>query len=492
MTTTDECDPARAALARGAVRGGVDRREPRRRVRRVVPARRGDHDPRPGRVHRAAGDPGRRASRADSRRHPAVPEDLPHARAVDLRHRRGVEATGEVYIVHRPPPHPRQPARRHRLRHVHPLRGHLPSRHRGRGGSSRHRRLRVDWTETRVVNPSGAEENDMDGAAGRIQRAIWSSAATRCDRSSTTGSSSRCPIKEISHEPRTQDHRGVRRAHRRAQRDPRRVRAERGAVHRGPRRGRGLPLRDRGALGHVGVLRRRRSRPPAHGADREPRAQAPGRQPRRHLPLRPDPRRPVRTACSVCAARSRTSRSPSTPRPSTAGSTVGCSPTSTTASSRSRPTGRTRSCSARRRPGDGGNWVQLDPDARMLIVRSYFLREHSAQNDPLVAVRIGIEALGDVPPPPPLDDATLAARLRAGVAFLRQTTVGQRTAERTVARAVHGQGAEHRRRAVELPQRGRRRRRRGRHLLFDGPLGSRSRRRARDARARSRRRASPT
>ena len=29
------------------------------------------------------------------------------------------------------------------------------------------------------------------------------------------------------------------------------------------------------------------------------------------------------------------------------------------------------------------------------------------------------------PPPPPLDDATLAARLRAGVAFLRQTTVGQ-------------------------------------------------------------------
>jgi hypothetical protein len=69
--------------------------------------------------------------------------------------------------------------------------------------------------------------------------------------------------------------------------------------------------------------------------------------------------------------------------------------------------------------------VQLDPDARMLIVRSYFLREQSAQNDPLVAVRIGIETLGDVPPPPPLDDATLAARLAAGVAFLRQTTLGQ-------------------------------------------------------------------
>jgi hypothetical protein len=72
-----------------------------------------------------------------------------------------------------------------------------------------------------------------------------------------------------------------------------------------------------------------------------------------------------------------------------------------------------------------GGWVQLDPDARMLIVRSYFLREESAQNDPLVQVRIGIETLDDVPPPPPLDDATLAARLQAGVAFLRQTTLGQ-------------------------------------------------------------------
>ena len=78
------------------------------------------------------------------------------------------------------------------------------------------------------------------------------------------------------------------------------------------------------------------------------------------------------------------------------------------------------------KPSDSSaNWVQLDPDARMLIVRSYFLREQSAQNDPLVQVRIGIEPLDDVPPPPPLDDETLAARLRAGVAFLRQTTLGQ-------------------------------------------------------------------
>jgi hypothetical protein len=72
-----------------------------------------------------------------------------------------------------------------------------------------------------------------------------------------------------------------------------------------------------------------------------------------------------------------------------------------------------------------GNWVKLDPDARMIIVRSYFLRERSAQNDPTVAVRIGIECLDDVAPPPPLDDATFAGRVRDGVAFLRQCTVGQ-------------------------------------------------------------------
>ncbi len=83
--------------------------------------------------------------------------------------------------------------------------------------------------------------------------------------------------------------------------------------------------------------------------------------------------------------------------------------------------------SAERPAGDraGGNWVALDPGARMIIVRSYFLRARSAQNDPTVAVRIGIECLDDVAPPPPLDDATFAGRLRDGVAFLRQCTLGQ-------------------------------------------------------------------
>src|SRR4029079_347687 len=55
------------------------------------------------------------------------------------------------------------------------------------------------------------------------------------------------------------------------------------------------------------------------------------------------------------------------------------------------------------KPADAsGDWVQLDPEARMLIVRSYFLRDESAQNDPLVQVRIGIENLADMATATPL------------------------------------------------------------------------------------------
>jgi hypothetical protein len=72
-----------------------------------------------------------------------------------------------------------------------------------------------------------------------------------------------------------------------------------------------------------------------------------------------------------------------------------------------------------------GNWIRLHPDAHCLIVRSYFQRETSAQNDPDVSVSIDIRCLDDVGPPAPLSDETLAERMAEGVAFLRQATLGQ-------------------------------------------------------------------
>jgi hypothetical protein len=72
-----------------------------------------------------------------------------------------------------------------------------------------------------------------------------------------------------------------------------------------------------------------------------------------------------------------------------------------------------------------GNWIELHPDAHCLIVRSYFERATSVQNDPDVAVRIDIRCLDDVGPPPPLRDEVLAARMAEGVALLRQATLGQ-------------------------------------------------------------------
>jgi hypothetical protein len=73
-----------------------------------------------------------------------------------------------------------------------------------------------------------------------------------------------------------------------------------------------------------------------------------------------------------------------------------------------------------------GNWIELHPDARLVLVRNYYLLERSAQTDARVSVEIGIEPLDDPGPPPPLDDATFASRLRDGVGFIRATTSGMR------------------------------------------------------------------
>jgi len=72
-----------------------------------------------------------------------------------------------------------------------------------------------------------------------------------------------------------------------------------------------------------------------------------------------------------------------------------------------------------------GNWLRLDPDAYCVVVRSYFQLGTSAQNDMDVSVRIDIETIEDLDPPPPLSDEVFSERMREGIAFLRQTTLGQ-------------------------------------------------------------------
>lgn len=73
----------------------------------------------------------------------------------------------------------------------------------------------------------------------------------------------------------------------------------------------------------------------------------------------------------------------------------------------------------------GGNWMELPPDTINVIVRGYFQRPVSAQNDSSVAVDIDIACLDEDGPPPPLTDEFLAGRLEEGIAFLRQVTTGQ-------------------------------------------------------------------
>lgn len=58
-------------------------------------------------------------------------------------------------------------------------------------------------------------------------------------------------------------------------------------------------------------------------------------------------------------------------------------------------------------------------------MRSYFDLQQSAQTDPDVTVNISIECLDDVGPPAPLTDEVLAGRIREGIAWFRQVTVGQ-------------------------------------------------------------------
>ncbi|MFN8546224.1 MAG: DUF1214 domain-containing protein [Candidatus Binatia bacterium] len=71
-----------------------------------------------------------------------------------------------------------------------------------------------------------------------------------------------------------------------------------------------------------------------------------------------------------------------------------------------------------------GNWVRLEPDAAMVLTRHYFERPVCVTADPEASVRLRIDPIDDPGAPAPLDDATLAARLRAVHAFVRSSTLG--------------------------------------------------------------------
>jgi uncharacterized protein DUF1214 len=60
--------------------------------------------------------------------------------------------------------------------------------------------------------------------------------------------------------------------------------------------------------------------------------------------------------------------------------------------------------------------VRLDPDAVCVIVRQYFTDRDAAR-----PAELALAALDPVAPPPPLDDALLARRLRAAATFLRES-----------------------------------------------------------------------
>jgi hypothetical protein len=73
-----------------------------------------------------------------------------------------------------------------------------------------------------------------------------------------------------------------------------------------------------------------------------------------------------------------------------------------------------------------GNWIRLDPEARLVIVRNYFGREVSAQNDPSIFVVLDIEPLEPVEPSPAITDEALAARIEEATALLKANTLGLR------------------------------------------------------------------
>lgn len=73
-----------------------------------------------------------------------------------------------------------------------------------------------------------------------------------------------------------------------------------------------------------------------------------------------------------------------------------------------------------------GNWVELHPDACLVIVRNYYRRQRCAHNDPELHVVLDIEPLHDLGPSPEVTDDELAGRLDAATSMLRALTKGLR------------------------------------------------------------------
>jgi len=71
----------------------------------------------------------------------------------------------------------------------------------------------------------------------------------------------------------------------------------------------------------------------------------------------------------------------------------------------------------------GRNGVRLAPGAVSVTTRHYFEGEVCAQLDPDLRIELSIEPLRDPGPPPPLDDAESARRIRLAAGFFRQATV---------------------------------------------------------------------
>jgi len=77
-------------------------------------------------------------------------------------------------------------------------------------------------------------------------------------------------------------------------------------------------------------------------------------------------------------------------------------------------------------PGESGrNRLALDPDAGTLTTRHYFENETSAANDPRVGVKLSVEPLEAMPPPPTPTDASIAASIRRVANYFRGVTLEQ-------------------------------------------------------------------